>query len=162
MVTIEIEIVTLVGITGLSLSILNFLYTYWRTSRGDIKEYENRLTKLEECQFKEADRKCLNQLEIKMSLFWNIVEREFPKMLQQANTPRLDIMLSKIRSVGFSKLTKEEAQETYNLLNEQYEEISRNEDKTDRKIVLAFLKGALALQWSLITPETQLCSPPTS
>ena len=127
-----------IATASLVLSLIGFLFTWLRTRISDIKEYENRFTVLEESQieikeyenrltfleqntFTDDDRACLRELDIKVGVFWKLVESEAPKLLKRNSTPYLDALLSKAE-LGLNTLSIIELYELDTLLTEQYNE----------------------------------------
>lgn len=143
----SIELTTLLAMAGLMLSSLSLLYTFLRNRTTDIKELENRLTKLEGNQFTDTDKERLRELTVKVGVFWNIIEKEAPRLLRQHLTPHLDALLAKAEG-GLSKLSKKEQIELKELLEEQYSAVVNNKDVEDpgRALVLALYKGVLEVE----------------
>ncbi len=113
----------------------------------DIKELENRLTKLEQNQFTLEDRECLRELRVKVGVFWNIIEKEAPRLLRQHLTPHLDALLAKAEG-GISRLSKDEKKELKQLVDEQYRKELEKENLNDpgRALILALYRGVLEVE----------------
>jgi hypothetical protein len=163
LVNLILETGAILALLSLALSSLSLLYSYFRNRTGDIKELENRLTrlegnqftdidrdrltKLEQNQFTPQDKKCLRELDVKVGVFWSIIEREAPRLLRQHLTPSLDALLAKAEK-GISKLSKKEQMELKKLVDEQYDATVNSGDLEDpgRALVLALYKGVLEVE----------------
>lgn len=134
-------------LVGLFLSSISLVYTFLRNRFKDIKELENRLTRLEEHQFTPEDRTRLRELDVKVGIFWGVIEREAPKILRQRLTPHLDALLAKAEG-GISKLSRNEQIELKKLLEEQYDKVVNSGDIEDpgRALVMALYKGVLEIK----------------
>lgn len=102
----SLDVVTLI------LSVMSVGYLYF----GIITRLERRLTKLEEHsqiardglkQITEITRQ-VTQLEVKMALFWQTVEKSLPAIVHSPHTPRRDLLLEKIQNGCLSHSEMEE------------------------------------------------------
>jgi hypothetical protein len=125
-------------ISGL-IATASLLYTYQRNSRKDVEEkistvkketaeFERRITLLEQSQFTTADRKCLQNMDVKMELLWEAVKDDFPGLLKHVNTPRYDALLDKAHD-DIKMLTDEETEELLGLLRAEVELAKRTEKR---------------------------------
>ena len=137
------------GVAGVVLSLAGFLFTWLRTRMSDVKEYENRLTFLEQNIFSKDDRVCLHELEVKVELFWRIIETEAPKLLKRTITPHLDTLLSKAEP-GLLNLSVEERSELVTLLVEQYRAETKGDvEDSGRALVNALYRARIGMSLSL-------------
>lgn len=134
----------------------SFLFSYQRASKTDVANNENRITKIEgnqftqadrdrlkfieddlkHCRFSDEDRKCLYDNTTKMALFWGIVQTEFPKILKQFDTPKLDKVFDKLINCGIRSLSIAEAKTFHLRLQTEYDAALKAE-KADRALILA-------------------------
>lgn len=119
------------------LAIITFLYAVFVSGQAKAVELENRLTKVEANQFTEADKNCLHELDLKMKLFWGIVETEFPIFLRRDKTPQLDILLDKARVNGVKSLTFDEVGFLDDELKKEYKQAIAEHD-SGRALAIAF------------------------
>ncbi len=108
------------SIVGILLAVISLFLSRQDKSTEAVKSLEHRLTTLESNRFTAADRQCLQDLELKMSLFWTIVEKDFPRLLIQKDTPALDILLIKTYSTGINTLSIDELNQLIDRLNIEY------------------------------------------
>uniref|UniRef100_A0A6M3MGX8 Uncharacterized protein n=1 Tax=viral metagenome TaxID=1070528 RepID=A0A6M3MGX8_9ZZZZ len=134
------------GVIAIVLSIISIIYGLFRDKAQDIRTLENRLATLEGNQFTSEDREGLRALEVKVGVFWNIIEKEAPRILKQHLTPLLDALLAKAEN-GIANLPREDLLELKRLLDERYADITNGDDVKDpgRALVLALYRGRLAL-----------------
>jgi len=162
------------SITGIILSLIGFLFTWYRTNISDIRKLENRLVTLEQHKvnstqmenrlatieansFNPSDRESLSELQVKVGVFWSIIESEAPKLLKRVTTPYLDILLSKAET-GLSHLSSDEQLELYELLKVQYEnEIKGDVDAPGRALVNALYRARISMGLNTVEPEK--CKP---
>jgi len=119
-----------------------------RASKTDLKEIredavklEHRLTVIEGNQFTQQDRKCLQETDLKMSLFWEAIKEDFPSLLKHAHTPKFDALLDKAKqSIG--SLTSKEATELIKMLTSEIEEAKQTEQPA-RAAIAAFYRSVL-------------------
>jgi len=155
------------------LSILSIIYGLFRDRSQDVRVLEKRLvtlegnqftsedrerlTTLEGNQFTSEDRKGLRALEVKVGVFWNIIEKEAPRILKQNLTPLLDALLTKAEN-GIAKLPRDELLELKRLLDERYADITNGGDVEDpgRALVLALYRGVIEVEAGLEPTPIQL------
>lgn len=160
-----------VGLVGVIIAVLNFIFTYWRTSKSDAAALEKRFGKVESdvrdletrlkgdiraTAFTEDDRKCLHALSEHDALWWGVVKKEFPKILMQLHTPGLDQALNKFLTSGYA-LPRSEALELFSMLNREWEKANEFEDAAGRRIAIALFKGFLELELKLTPEEKVAC-----
>ena len=138
MITIELVL----SIIGLCVALGSLYFSRKDRSIGEVGKLENRLTTLEANKFTQEDRDCLNELDLKMSLFWGIVETEFPRILIKVHTPHIDILLVKASKSGVSSLTDSEHNELVARLDQEYMEALDNEDP-GRGLAISFFRALL-------------------
>lgn len=138
MITIELVL----SVIGLAVALGSLYFARKDRAVGEVGKLENRLATLEANRFTQEDRDCLNELELKMSLFWGIVEKEFPRLLIQQNTPQLDSLLVKASMNGVGSLTDNEYNELVARLDQEYVSALDDEDP-GRGIVISFFRAIL-------------------
>lgn len=136
------DIGLVLSIIGVGISILSLYLSSSRTTKEDTKRLENRLTRLEGNQFKPEDRECLHEVEVKMNLFWSIVEKEFPRVLMKQRTPVLDLLLEKAEINGVSNLTEIEQDQLLDGLNQEYDRALETED-SGRAMAISLFRATL-------------------
>lgn len=129
---------------GTLISIASILYAYANSG----KKMENRLTKLEASQLTVEDRRCLYDLDTKMSTIWKFFERDLPSALHSAHTPDLDRLLDKAKD-GIGQMTIDEVRALYKLVNN---EIENEKPQTDnlRVITLGLYRSFLKHEMSAL------------
>ncbi len=138
MITVELAL----GIIGTCISLLSLYLIRSDKSLKKIKSQENRLTKLEQNQFRPEDRQCLYELKTKIDLWWTIVEREFPKLLVQVDTPKLDILLEKAGLFGVDYLGDKEKVDLETMLDDEYQSAINTED-SGRAMAIALYRAVV-------------------
>uniref|UniRef100_A0A6M3MDN2 Uncharacterized protein n=1 Tax=viral metagenome TaxID=1070528 RepID=A0A6M3MDN2_9ZZZZ len=138
------------GVVAVVLSIISIIYGLFRDKAQDVRALENRLATLEGNQFTSEDREGLRALEVKVGVFWNIIEKEAPRILKQTVTPLLDALLTKAEK-GIAKLPRDELLELKRLLDEQYSNIANGGDVEDpgKALVLALYRGVVEVEAGL-------------
>jgi hypothetical protein len=116
------------GIIGLTVAVASFGYSAQKVSKEDAKELEHRLTILEQNQFTNEDRKCLQTVAVKMDMFYETAKREAPDILKHEHTPRYDELLKKARDEGINALTSEEANELIGLICYDIDEMKKMDE----------------------------------
>jgi hypothetical protein len=124
------------------IAVTSLLYTLWHTSKQSTTALEHRITALENNQFIPSDRECLHEVDLKMKLFWGIVEKEFPKILHSEHTPKIDILLEKAMTGGVSKLSEDERNQLLTHLKKERRIALKESDKS-RAIATAFYEAIL-------------------
>ena len=137
---ISLELV--LSVIGLLIALSSFYYARKDRSTLGAKELENRLTAIETSQFTQEDRQTLTDLELKMGLFWGIVEKEFPRLLVQENTPALDVLLMKAYHAGIGAFTVTECQDLLDKLDYEYIQAIENED-SGRAMAISLFRATL-------------------
>ena len=131
------------------ISIFSFLMAYTRASKSDAVKLENRLTTLEGCKFTEADRKCLQEVEVKISLFWETVKQDFPAFLKRNNTPKIDALLDKaIKSV--QNLSPAEITKLLAYLDNEVKNAKKTE-RPDRAVIAALYRSVIKYETKRFT-----------
>lgn len=92
----------------------------------------------------------VKELEIKIDLFWRIVEKEFPRLLKQETTPNLDLILN-IAENGYDCLTQEMAKDLYMRLKEEYR-IALQHERPCRGYLLVMYMGGLSTAFGFELP----------
>lgn len=138
MITTELVL----SIIGLCVALGSLYFSRKDRSIGEVSKLENRLSTLEANRFTQADRDSLIELELKMGLFWGIVETEFPRILIKAHTPHIDSLLVKASKSGISSLTDSEHHELIARLDQEYMEALDNED-SGRGLAISFFRAIL-------------------
>ena len=138
MISIELAL----GIIGTAIAVLSIYLSRKDQIIDTVKKQENRLTKLEQFQFTQEDRQCLYELKMKMDLWWSIVEKEFPKLLIQKETPKLDILLEKASLFGVGYLKDKEKQDLATMLDDEYHTAIKNED-SGRAMAIALYRAVV-------------------
>lgn len=123
---------------GIIISVLALYFSRKAQAIKEMKSLENRLTKLESNQMTSRERESLSQLEIKMNLFWGVVESEFPKLLVRKSTPQLDVLL--LKAAEGEALDSTEATNLIDGLNKAYASAVEAQDSTRAKVI-AFYKA---------------------
>lgn len=108
------------SIASILLAVISLYMSRQDKGTEAVKNLEHRLTALETNRFTASDRQCLQDLELKMSLFWTIVEKDFPRLLIQKSTPALDVLLIKSHSTGIISLSLDELDQLLDRLNTEY------------------------------------------
>ena len=130
------------------LALLGTLVTAYRShgkfSKTDAVKYEGRLTALEQNQFTSKDRRCLHDLDTKMTTIWKFFERDLPAALTRPHTPRLDELLNKAKN-GLGKMKVAEAKELLSLIKTEETEsrATEEEPQTIRRLKLSMYRGFL-------------------
>lgn len=130
------------SIAGLLLAVISLYISRQDKGTEAVKDLEHRLTELESNRFTTEDRQCLQDLELKMSLFWSIVEKEFPRLLVQADTPVLDVLLMKAHRVGIATFTPTERQQLLDNLDVEYINAIERED-SGRAMAISLFRATL-------------------
>lgn len=138
MITTELVL----SIIGLCVALGSLYFSRKDRSIGEVSKLENRLTTLEANRFTQADRDSLIELELKMGLFWGIVETEFPRILIKAHTPHIDTLLVKVSKSGVLSLTDSEHNELIARLDQEYMEALDSEDP-GRGLAISFFRAVL-------------------
>ena len=128
-------------IISFGLSLFALLYSIYKGSAANMKELENRITTNEQYRFTKEDRDCMNEMKLKVDLFWSVVEKEFPKILVRHETPEFDKLLNKA-SDGLDKLSLEELSRLSSTLKSQYK-IAKEEENPGRAMAIALYKGVV-------------------
>lgn len=156
------EINLLLSAIGTLTAISSAIYVLFRTSKMDTKDTEKRfsalterLGKLELSQMTPKERLCLQDISLKMNLFWSIIEKDFPKLLKQETTPELDVLLDKITN---GPLTTEEHSRLVHLLDVEYNKATAIED-SGRAMALALYKATLTYKPNPEIPASLRCFP---
>ena len=126
---------------SIGVAISSLLYTAYRTRKQDIASLENRITILEQNQFTSSDKTCLHEVDVKMKLFWSIVEKEFPNILHSDKTPQIDKLLEKA-SKGTSNLSESEKKTLIKSLSNEKKEALKHNNKS-RALVVDFYTTVL-------------------
>jgi hypothetical protein len=128
---------TIISGAGLAVSAIAILYSVQRASKEDIEslrddaiKLEHRLTILENSQFSLEDRKCLQDVAIKMSLLWETIKQESPSLLKHEHTPRYDELLQKA-GIDTKLLSDEEREELTKFLAEEVVKAGISEKQVD-------------------------------
>lgn len=137
---IAVELV--ISLIGLTISLVSFYFARKDKGVEQVQSIENRLTSLESNQFTQEDRNCLNELDMKMNLFWGIVEQEFPRLLVRSNTPTIDILLIKASKSGVDSLSATEHKELIERLNVEYVNAIEIED-SGRAMAISLFRATL-------------------
>jgi hypothetical protein len=131
------EVLSYIGSAiGVIVAIASFIVARARASVTDTRELEHRLTQLETNQFTKEDRQCLRDNDLKMKLFWGVVEKEFPKLLKQHRTPMVDKLLTKA-AMGLDKLTPNETSKLMKALDNEFN-IAVSQKNPRRALMIAF------------------------
>ena len=108
------------AVVGIGVSVFSVLFGVYTYSKSNTKELEKRLVTLEQNSFTKEDRVCLSQLDLKMGLFWTIVEEDFPRLLRKMHTPIIDKLLDLAHEKKLENLSKVELEELMKRLDIQY------------------------------------------
>lgn len=143
------DFVTLVVPTiSVVVAVFSFLFSYQRASKSDIADVrkdavvlEHRLTVVEQSRFNENDRRCLQDMDLKMSLIWDTVKEDFPSLLKQTSTPRFDLLLDKAHK-NMQLLAPAEVDELLGFLNRDIQEAKETEHP-NRAVIAAFYRAVV-------------------
>ena len=80
----------------------------------------SRLTVLETNQLSQEDRRCLYDLDTKMTTIWKFFERDLPAALHGPHTPELDALLDKAKD-GIGQMKVDDVKKLYNLIEQECE-----------------------------------------
>ncbi len=130
------------SVASILLAIISIYLSRRDKGTETVKDLEHRLTTLESNRFTSNDRQLLQDLELKMGLFWGIVEQEFPRLLIQKSTPALDILLARVHNVGISACTPAEQQQLLDKLDIEYILAIEKED-SGRAMAISLFRATL-------------------
>lgn len=104
-----------------------------KLSKKDAVELEKRLSSIE------------NAIRYKLDPLWAVIEREIPKILVRADTPKLDALLFKLGNNGFDNTATADLEETLCLVSDQIVMLNMGEHENlrMRAFALVFLKAAV-------------------
>ena len=141
------------AVSALAISIVTLIRSFMK----DDKSLENRITALEGAKMTPDERKCLNEVNVKVGLLYGILVKELGQSLKQDSTPEFDELLE---SLSLSKPANDE--QTLKLLgnvDREYVAAVASEN-TGRRLALALLRGMLELDLGILKPEDVcLCKP---
>ncbi len=80
----------------------------------------SRLTVLETNQLSQEDRRCLYDLDTKMSTIWKFFERDLPAALHSPHTEELDALLTSAKK-GIGQMKVDDVRRLYTLIAEECE-----------------------------------------
>jgi len=111
--------------------------------KKDAVDMEHRLTDIENNKFTQADRKCLQEMDVKMGLLWEAIKEDFPGLLKRFNTPRYDELLNKAHK-SIKALSTDDANNLIRLLKAEVELAKRTENtKQIERATIASLYSAV-------------------
>ena len=128
---------TMLAFIGTLLGIITLIITVITLSI----RMERRFTILEQHQFTDADKKCLQELEMKMNFVYKGIENGALSLLKD-NTPRLDALLKKAGSVGIPKMELNDLIELRDELTKEMESARQKED-SGRAFALGLLTAVI-------------------
>lgn len=153
---------------GIIVSMTSLIIAYYRSSKAEVKELEHRLTSIEEKQVKDLehrlttiegnqfnaeDKECLHSLDMKMGLLWGTIERDFPRLLTQTNTLRMDTLLKKATN-GVKTLSKTELKELDEQLRIVYED-ALSKEEAGRAMAISLYRGVLNFEMNNSKEKTE-------
>ena len=140
-----------ISIAGLLLSLTSLYLVRRDRNTTVITANENRITTLEKDvgtlqdqvpSFTEDDRACLQKVDMRMDLFWTVVEKEFPKLLVQQHTPKLDVLLEKASLFGIKTFSMKEKRDLSTMLDDEIDKARETED-SGRAVGLALYRATV-------------------
>lgn len=126
MVDITAIIVAIIALLG---TLVTAYLTLGKLSKADAVKLESRLTALEQNQFSADDRRCLHDLDTKMTTIWKFFERDLPAALTQPHTGRLDALLKEAKK-GIGNMKVDDAKELFSLIKAEETECQETEEKS--------------------------------
>lgn len=114
------ELTEILAISSIAISILGLLFQYFK--------------------WIVTEEKRISTLETKMGLFWNLVEKNFPKILHSPHTPSLDTLLDKMSE---RTLNLDEAQDLREQLKCELTGKVAVRSKDNELLVIVMLLGRL-------------------
>lgn len=133
---------------GTIIAVSSFLFSYQRASKSDLDKVrqdavasEHRLTVLEQNQFNDHDRRCLQEVDLKMGLIWNTVKEDFPSLLKQTSTPRFDALLDKAQK-NVKSMSSKEIEELLRFLEREIKE-GKESTTPGRAAIAAFYRAVV-------------------
>lgn len=139
---------SVVPVISATIAASSLLLSYQRASKSDLDSIrkeavalEHRLTVVEQNQFTDHDRRCLQEVDLKMGLLWNTVKEDFPSLLKQMTTTRFDLLLDKAH-VGVQLMAPAEVDELLNLLDHDIQEAKETEHP-NRAVIAAFYRAVI-------------------
>ena len=109
--------------------------------KQDAVALEHRLTLNEQNQFNEHDRRCLQEVDLKMGLIWTTVKEDFPSLLKQTSTPRFDALLDKAQK-NVKSMSSKEIEELLRFLEREIKE-GKESTTPGRAAIAAFYRAVV-------------------